>query len=128
MFLEAAAPTGYLNLPDFEEVLERYFSGSLDDDGAIDLTRLYLPLSQLIPGKPLLSQIDSEMIDSALAKLPDLFAVAIAHRFQPERVELGEWLTSRFVHQLNFQDYAEFLSNAYHRGVLELSDLIRHRL
>jgi hypothetical protein len=56
MLLDAAVPTGYLNLPDFEEVLERYFAGNLDDDSSIDLTRLYLPLSQLIPGKPLLSQ------------------------------------------------------------------------
>jgi hypothetical protein len=128
MLLDAAVPTGYLNLPDFEEVLERYFAGNLDDDSSIDLTRLYLPLSQLIPGKPLLSQVDSQMMDTALAELPDLFAVAIAHRFQPDRTELGEWLTRKFVHQLDFQDYTEFLGNAYVRGVLALSDLIRRYL
>lgn len=59
--------TGYVPIDDLHEVLEMYYEGTLDN--IEDLSNLYKPLYELIPGKPLISQLLSSDIKEALTKL-----------------------------------------------------------
>lgn len=64
---ETYTPCGYIDLEDLHETLELYYSGQLDN--VSDLTRLYLPLDQLIAGNSLASQLTNEDIEAALKEV-----------------------------------------------------------
>lgn len=59
---------GYIDLEELHELLDLYYAGTLDHVN--DLSNLYKPLYQLIPGKTLVSQLLTEDINKALLQLP----------------------------------------------------------
>lgn len=60
---------GYVSLAELEQCLIDYYQGTLDQVPDEFLNRLWLPLEQLLPGRPLSSQLDSKTMALALSRL-----------------------------------------------------------
>lgn len=76
-----ATPSSYVDLRELWGCLQDYFNESLDD---VDehLNRLWMPLDQLIPGRPLASQLDSATMRRAILLLPTESRLALYACFQ----------------------------------------------
>jgi hypothetical protein len=62
-----SAGNAYVDIVELDEALQLYFLGQLD---YVDPTCCNAPLAELIPGRPLLSQLDQESMTIALSRLP----------------------------------------------------------
>lgn len=116
-----AARTGYVDLMQLEQCLEAFWMGTLDD--VPDLSRIWLPLERLIPGNPLMSQLDMAAMRRSLYSLPELYRVAIAHHWEPESAELLTDIAHFFVHS-SYQSFQQYCSDMYYQGILALAEII----
>lgn len=71
-----ALRSSYVDLQELVEALGLYFSGQLDNVDNF-LERLWMPPQFLIPGKQLLSVLDSDTLSAALKALPLEYSAAI---------------------------------------------------
>lgn len=104
---EAPQYGGYTDLIDLKDCLEAFFCGNLDD--IFDLTRLWMPLHQLIPGKRLQSQLDGDTLRQCLYRLSEPHRTAIALHWESEDAELLQMMGHYFAHsqELSFGDFCD---------------------
>lgn len=109
---------GYTDLIELDECLQAFYENRLDN--VEDLTRLWMPLEQLIPGKRLLSQLDSDTMRHCLYQLSELERSAIAHRYEPDCPELLQTMANYFVRSQS-PNFAHFCNEAYTNGLVALA-------
>lgn len=74
-----AIGNAYVDLVELDEALCLYYVGGLD---YVDPTQVNAPLPELIPGKPLISQLDQDAMSRALSALSagDRRTIELVHR------------------------------------------------
>ncbi|MBE9178699.1 hypothetical protein IQ268_09015 [Oculatella sp. LEGE 06141] len=115
--------TSYADLAELEDCLAKFWAGTLDE--VYDLSRLYLPLEQLIPGRPLESQLDSDTMRKALYRLPEPYSSAIAQHFEPDCPELGQLMAHYFAHSTLTDSFERYLQETYYEALLRLAEIVR---
>lgn len=113
---------GYTDMVELDECLKAFYDGTLDN--VDDLSRLWMPLEQLIPGKRLLSQLDSDTLRRCIYQLDELHRTAIAHRWEPECPELLQTMAHYFVHNTQWQHFGQFCGEAYTDALVSLALIV----
>ncbi|MBD2156211.1 hypothetical protein [Leptolyngbya sp. FACHB-16] len=118
-------PTGYIDLVQLEECLYQFWAGTLDE--VPDISRIYLPVDQLIEEQPLLSQIDSDLMRSCLAWLSLAHWNAIAFQYRPEEAQHRRAIARDFVNSdaANFELYCR---ETYFQALVSLGELVHKKL
>lgn len=113
---------GYADMVELGECLDALHQGTLDE--VPDLTRLWMPLEQLIPGKRLMSQLDSSTLRRCLYQISELARTAIAFHWEPEDSELLQTMAHHFVHSQTSENFSQFCANAHTDALVELALLV----
>lgn len=118
-------PTGYIDLIQLEECLSAFWSGTLDE--VPDLSRIYLPIEQLIEDQSLLSQVDSDLMRSCLAWLPLAHWNAIAYQYRPDEANNRRSIARDFVNS-EATDFELYCRETYFQALVSLGELVHKKL
>lgn len=123
--LDDPRPTGYIDLTQVEECLSAFHAGTLDQ--IPDLSRIYLPVEQLIDEKPLLSQVDSDLMRRCLYGLSDVDRNAIAYQHEPTDSGNLAVMIHDFMHSIA-PHLEQYCREAYYAALVNLGEAIHKNL
>lgn len=112
---------GYADILELAECLDAFYNGHLDD--VPDLTRLWMPCDRLIPGKRLLSVLDSDLMRRCLYRLPETYSTAISYHYEQNCPELSELMAHFFVHS-GSANFGQYCLDQYIDAIAELAIVV----
>jgi hypothetical protein len=91
-----AVGNAYIDLVELDEALAMYFDGSLN---AVNTERINYSLRELVPGKPLISQLDADDIEGSIGQLNAGDRQAIESYYLDDRQNVcqNDWASALFL-------------------------------